>query len=150
MLYLVSRKKWHFFQEYFNTSTLKGQTTFFFDTYIFLGHACIYNDLNHKSYTYTRTCQKMPWGRYSISFQTIYASQKMGPALKICILLKSSLQNLITLEVLCNLVKKRGLLENAFKVSYRFLNQYWEVLWNATLNILAKNPYFLCQNSSTC
>ena len=114
---------------------LKGQTTFLWPiSYIFLGHASIYNALNHiKSYTYTRTCQKMQWRWYSISFQTIwYASQKMALHSKFVFCLigpESSLQNLITLEVSCNLVKNR------------FLNQYWEVLWNTTVNILAKNPY---------
>ena len=134
MLYFVSRKKWHFFQEYFNTSTLKGQTTFFFDTYIFLGHACIYNDLNHiKCYTYTRTCQE---NAMEAIFNQLSNNMICQPKMVLyskfvfcSIGPESSLQNLITLEVLCNLVKNR------------FLNQYWEVLWNAMVNILAKNPY---------
>ena len=75
--------------------------------------------------------QYMPAKKWGLHSKFVFCS----------IVQESSLQNLITSEVLCNLVKKRGLLENTFKVNYRFLNQHWEFLWNVTVNILAKNPY---------
>ena len=86
---LFQGKSGTFFRNILILRPLKGQTTFLWPiSYIFLGHACIYNDLNHiKCYTYTRTCQENAMEAiFNQLSNNMICQPKNGPVLKICVL----------------------------------------------------------------